>query len=367
MQKKSLVALGILSALSMGASAAQVQLYGIIDNSLVFESVNAKDGAGRTNTLYMSSGEELGSRWGLRGFEDLGNGNRVGFDLQSGIRTDDGTYQRGRAFAREASIYWKSNYGKLSLGRMDAIIGTRTSAGKIAFLSAWGDGYGPYNPSLANVISEADYVDNAIFYESPSFSNFTLRLQYSMKMDSTATGTENKANSNRYAGATLTYDSGKLKGVIGYDRTFYGHTAGEDPDDGYTVTAGGMYDFGFMDLHLGLQYFDEVKASTIRGLSSWADVPAKVKGWGATLSAGFPVWGGKFIAALSYLDGENADSVKADTDVKRMVGGVGYQYPFSQRTHMYGILAAGRDEVKVSGDKVKPDYYKAVIGIRHSF
>lgn len=368
MCKKTLAAFVALSALSVSVWAAEVQLYGLIDQSLMFEAVNAKDGSGRVNTLYMSSGEEMGSRWGIRGHEELGNGYQVGFELQSGFRSDDGTEQYSRLFARESTLYVKGPFGKISAGHMDAIIGTRTSAGKIFFLNAWGDGYGPYNPSMANVISEASYVDNALFYESPKMAGFTVRLQYSMKMDdvSDTSGTENKASTDRYVGGTVTYENGGLKLLLGADATLYGHEAGEDPDNGYTIIGGGMYDFGFMTLHAGVQYFDEVRAKTIRKLA-WDGVPAKLKGYSATLSAGVPCWGGRFIAAVDYLDAEAADSLNSDTDVKRLVGGVGYQYPLSKRTHLYGILSAGRDEVSTDEGTVHPNYYKAGIGIRHSF
>jgi predicted porin len=366
--RKTLAAFVALSALSVSVWAAQVQLYGLIDQSLMFEAVNAKDGNGRVNTLYMSSGEEMGSRWGIRGFEELGNGYQVGFELQSGFRSDDGTEQYGRIFARESTLYVKGPFGKISAGHMDAIIGTRTSSGKIYFLNAWGDGYGPYNPSMANVFSEASYVDNALFYESPKMAGFTIRAQYSMKMDDVndTTGVENKASSDRYAGATITYENGGLKLLLGADTTLYGHTATEDPDNGYTIIGGGMYDFGFMTVHAGVQYFDSVRSTTIRKLS-WTDVPNKLTGWAVTLSTGVPCWGGRFIAAVDYLDAEEADDATSEADVKRLVGGVGYQYPLSKRTHLYGILSVGRDTVETDEGTVHPNYYKAGFGIRHSF
>ncbi len=368
MFKRTLVAAAAMAAISCPALAADVTLYGVIDTSLVFSAVNAKDGAGRTNKLEMSSGEEWGSRWGIRGTETLGNGYSVGFDLQSGIRSDTGAAQYSRLFAREASIHVKGDFGKLTVGRMDTLIGTRTSAGKMAVINAFGDGYGPYNPCIQNVMSEYGYVDNAIFYESPKMAGLTFRLQYSMGPD----GVENKSNNtssataNRYAAGTAMYENGPLTLFAGVDRVFYGHEQGVDADDSLTVTLGGKYDFGFMRLHAGVQYFDEVLTTTFRGFS-WDDVPTKLKGFGSHVSAGFPVAGGNLIAGLAYLDAEAADSLNTDIDLKRMTAGVGYQYPVSKRTHLYGIASVGQDEVKTSSSKIKPNYYKAVVGIRHLF
>ena len=363
MFKKTLVAASVLSALACSAAvAADVTLYGVVDTSLVFTAVDAKNGAGRTNSFEMSSGEEWGSRWGIRGTEDLGNGYSVGFDLQSGIRTDNGTAQYSRIFAREASIHVKGPFGKLTMGRMDALIGTRTSAGRMQVINAWGDGYGPYNPCIQNVMSEYGYLDNAVFYESPKMAGFTLRAQYSMGSD----GSENKASTNRYAAATAMYDNGPVTVFLGADRVFYGHEPGAEVDDSLTVTLGGKYDLGFMRLHAGVQYFDEVLTSTFRGFS-WTGVPSKMKGFGGSVSAGVPLGGGNLMLGVAYLDAEAADSLKSDVDVKRVVGGVGYQYPLSKRTHLYCAASIGQDEVKTTSSKIKPNYYKAIAGIRHLF
>lgn len=371
MFKKTSLVIATLAALgATGASAAEVELYGVIDTSLVFEATDADQGAGRENTLYMSSGEEWGSRWGIRGKEDLGNGYTVGFDLQSGIRTDDGTMQYSRMFAREASIYIKGDFGKFTMGRMDTLIGTRTSAGKMAVLSAFGDGYGPYTPCVQGVMSEYGYVDNAVFYESPNMAGVTLRAQYSMGPE----GVENKSNNtatataNRYGALTAMYAGGPLTLFLGADTVIYGHDAGVDVDDSYTVTFGGKYAFDAFNLHFGAQYFNEVSSSTIRKYNAWTGMPAKLTGYGLTVSAGIPAGEkGKVIAALAYLDAEAADSTNADTDVSRMMLGVGYQHDFSKRTHFYAIATAGQDEIKTETAKNNPDYYKAVVGIRHLF
>ena len=65
----------------------------------------------------MENASEFGSRWGIRGTEALGNGYKVGFVLESGFKSDDGTLdQGGRLFGREAHIDLYSPYGTLSAG-----------------------------------------------------------------------------------------------------------------------------------------------------------------------------------------------------------------------------------------------------------
>src|SRR5262249_39952175 len=60
-----------------------------------------------------------GSRWGLRGTEDLGGGLKGLFVLESGFNLDTGTMQQsGRLFGRQAYVgLQKSGIGMLSLGR----------------------------------------------------------------------------------------------------------------------------------------------------------------------------------------------------------------------------------------------------------
>ena len=107
MMKKSLLALSVAAA-AMGAQAADVQVYGLIDTSLSFVSSDA-DVAGhdRVNSFSMENAKEFGSRFGIKGSEDLGNGYKVSFVLESGFESDTGlsdTKQNGRLFGREASI-----------------------------------------------------------------------------------------------------------------------------------------------------------------------------------------------------------------------------------------------------------------------
>ena len=387
MTSKTLIAGAVLAACCAAAQAANVQIYGVIDTSLVFESVNSDNGKGRVNQTYMSSGEEWGSRWGIRGTEDLGNGITVGFDLQSGIKSDSGEMQYKRLFARESSLYVKGGFGKIAFGRMDGLIGLRGQTGKLKMLSAFGDGYGPYMPSVNNIMSEPSYVDNSVFYESPNFGGFTVRAQYGMggvsfnqTAHSEVSSTENKSSSDRYAAMTFTYANGPVNLFLGADRIFYNDSRNwgsetapySHKDDSLTVTAGGNYDFGAFRLYASAQYFDEVDNGSIRKFITTTQTSSglnALKGYGASISADIPAAGGNVIVAFSWLDGEAADSDEAHkgTDVERLIAGVGYQYPFSKRTHFYGIVSAGRDKIESSEDTARPNYYKAVAGLRHVF
>ncbi|PMY01052.1 porin, partial [Pseudomonas sp. GW460-13] len=67
----------------------------------------------------MSSGGLSGSRWGLRGVEDLGSGLKALFVLESGFGLDDGKSQQGgRLFGRQAYVGLESDQvGRVTFGR----------------------------------------------------------------------------------------------------------------------------------------------------------------------------------------------------------------------------------------------------------
>lgn len=108
--KKTLAALAVLGAFAGSAMAADVTLYGAIDQGLsyTYSDVKGFDGSkvvDGDNTFEMTSGIDTASKFGLKGIEDLGNGYKVGFKLENGVSTDDGTLgQDGRLFGREAAL-----------------------------------------------------------------------------------------------------------------------------------------------------------------------------------------------------------------------------------------------------------------------
>jgi predicted porin len=78
--------------LSIGTSVRaenSLTLYGIIDTGLQYLSTSQKalDGGTRENFFGVANGVQSGSRWGLRGVHDMGNGNQTLFVLESGFNS----------------------------------------------------------------------------------------------------------------------------------------------------------------------------------------------------------------------------------------------------------------------------------------
>ena len=90
-------------------------LYGLMDAG-VGRLNNVSTGGSHTGTPRIPP--SAASRWGLRGSEDLGNGLKAVFTLESGFGSDNGALQQGgRAFGRKAFVGLSGSWGKVTQGR----------------------------------------------------------------------------------------------------------------------------------------------------------------------------------------------------------------------------------------------------------
>ncbi|RZT42521.1 porin [Cupriavidus agavae] len=114
--KEKLMTVAALAALSPLAFAqSSVTLYGVADAGV--EYLNHANANGNSLTR-LTSGNMSGSRWGLRGVEDLGAGTKALYVLESGFEIDTGVAsQGGRLFGRQAYVGLEHRLGRLTLGR----------------------------------------------------------------------------------------------------------------------------------------------------------------------------------------------------------------------------------------------------------
>lgn len=73
--KKTLAALAVLGAFAGSAAAADVTLYGVVDYGFLYNYTDKQAANGTStddNTFNLQSGVDAGSRWGIKGVEDLG-------------------------------------------------------------------------------------------------------------------------------------------------------------------------------------------------------------------------------------------------------------------------------------------------------
>ncbi len=119
--KKTLIAAAALASLAGVAQAQSVTLYGRVD--VGFEYVSDVATAGGTDSVSkLQNGGILPSIWGMRGSEDLGNGLKAVFNLESDFGGDTGG-NRGLGnisnalFGRQANVGLSGSFGTVLLGR----------------------------------------------------------------------------------------------------------------------------------------------------------------------------------------------------------------------------------------------------------
>ena len=91
--KKQLLAVTVASAFASTAFAANVTVYGTVDTGLVYNNTSfggAMTDAKDSNKFSMDSGVLGGTKFGLKGSEDLGDGYSVSFQLENGFDSDTG-------------------------------------------------------------------------------------------------------------------------------------------------------------------------------------------------------------------------------------------------------------------------------------
>ena len=395
--KKTLAAVAVLGAFAGSALAADVQLYGIVDTGVGYNHIDA-DGFGQDADKFgMKSGQASGSRWGIKGTEDLGNGLTVGFILENGFTSDDGVDSEPM-FNRESSLFIEGGFGKFAMGRIGSINNGQSSWAKVGMISAFGTSdWGGYSAQVGNIMATAGQWDNMIAYQTPSFAGFKLYAQYSMGKKVTdeytdqyhvdhevSLGEENESSSDRYYAIGATYNNGPFAAYFAVDSMNYssayvtdnkGTIGYQDTDDSLTVTLGGSYDFEVVKVYLGAQYFDEVKLDSMGGVIKAVKASGydtMVKGYAVSLSADAPLWGGKGMIGFGYTDAESADSeisTEADVDLQRYVVSLGYDYSFSKRTDVYAVASWMMDsyENKAVAKDGDPSACTLYVGLRHRF
>lgn len=232
--KPHLLTLAILGAFS-GIAAAQssVTLYGVAD--VAVEHIK-----GATSSTRMVSGQQQGSRWGLRGSENLGGGLKAVYQLESGFNIATGASgQGGLLFGRQAYVGLAGNFGAVRLGRqyspMDdiaSVIGTKT-----------------YDIlSVVPIIGNGDYnrVNNAVTYLSPSMNGLTVQAQYSLGEQRPASDASEDFG-KQYSAHAL-YASGPWTAGLAYMKVIdaNGSTAGKQGQN--AVLLAGSYSVGAIKL-----------------------------------------------------------------------------------------------------------------------
>lgn len=374
--KKTLAAVAVLGALAGSAMAAEVTLYGVIDTGLNWTQV--KKANKTTDSFSMGSGQNSGPRFGLKGTEDLGDGWKVGFNLENSFKSDTGALESaedgGRLFHREALLFVQSPYGELSMGRtgaLDAGTGRYNLMGSGA--TAMGTGWDNVGKSTVILKGTNSRMDNTVTYQSPSFAGLTVYAQASLQKDSCDPDIEYKnypegsSDAERYYGLGVKFAAEGLNAGLVFSTTDYSRqdvTKAND-DDGYVVSGFVNYDFGMVKPMLAAQYWDGGDKLTKKTDDATTLTINGTKGYGIVIGATAPVLGGTVKVTGGWNDFEASDDT-VDADSNNWMIGAGYEYKISKRTMIY--TAAGYSEQKTkTTSTTKTKTTEVMAGLVHTF
>jgi len=373
--KKTLLVAALATGFAGAAHAADsVTLYGILDAGIGYEQV--KGNGFKQSHVGASQGVSSGSRFGIRGREDLGGGLKAIFTLEAGINNENGnSAQDGRLFGRQATVGLADDtWGQIEFGRQKNMA------------SKYFDSLDPFGTSynLANIGStfgSANSVrpDNMVLYQSPNFSGFSFGVGYSFNVDDHLNGENNNGqntgfatnDNNRAITAGLRYTNGPLDLVATYDRLNPTHAAegGQDSARIQQYILGGSYDFEVVKLVAAFSqtrdgwFVGQNLGTTPTGYQKLGNFSLKDGFRANSYMVGFtlPLGASSVLGSWQHADPNNSKLTGGDENTN--IYSLGYTYDLSKRTNLYAYASyadnyAFQDNLKDTA---------VGVGLRHRF
>jgi predicted porin len=247
--KKKLAATAAVLGTIVGATPAfaqsSVTLYGIIDAGLNFASnvqtghnASGLKGSNQYSFQDGATGGIRGSRWGLRGTEDLGGGLKALFVLENGFGIGNGTLAQGGAeFGRQAYVGLQSNYGTVTLGRQyDPLV---DSVQLLTSGALWAGYLGGHAGDVDNTLN-THRINNSIKFTSPDYEGLHFSGLYSFG------GVAGSVGANQVWSLGANYHTGPFVLGAGYinarnpNFSFYG----TNPNAGTAATSNNLGSIG---------------------------------------------------------------------------------------------------------------------------
>ena len=340
--KKSLIALAILASSGAAMAQSNVSLYGIVDLGLNSTNISGERVTGIESGLQSDSG----SRFGLKGSEDLGSGLKANFVLESAFNADDGQGDGG--FTRQAWLGLSGNFGEVRMGRQHTPTRQALEAVDPFALGLAGAIQNNWGVGFASEDGIEQRINNSVSYQLPKVVDglsAVVAYGFGEQAGSSSAGSIYSLGAAYQVGAVnlqAVYENQNLDNTIVPDgkRTSY--------------LLGGTYEFGLAKAHVS---YGETE-NKITGLGK-----EKIRNYMIGVSA--PVGPAGSVMA-SYVVNENRTF--DDADSKQFA--VGYQYDLSKRTNLYTSYAHNTNDANsvqrnVWGDAKSGNTYN--VGLRHKF
>ncbi|MDD2919674.1 porin [Rhodoferax sp.] len=379
--KKNLIALAVLAASGAAMAQSSVTLYGILDvlgGRLTVENKN-NVATPSLSTTKMDTGTVNGTRWGLRGSEDLGGGLNAIFDLQSGFDiSTGGSQQGGTLFGRQAVVGFQGAFGTVKFGRVitpffenesgnDVMMGSSLSPQSNVMRTSnnWSSAGNNGTNAAFETSSLAGYTlrgNNAIRYDTPTIGGFVGQIAYAMDESTQSTLPQGNTTQPAVTSAALLYSAGPVNGVLAYQiekpyqplgvgaaGTVY---AGTNASDRSFLRLSGQYDFGKIIAKAGYGRAERVNFMQ-DGKTNEYQIGLDYK-----VSDVMTLTGG--IASSK----DDASTSNANIEVKRTAYALGGKYVMSKRTFLYGGYESGKQEKAGSPDATESFL---AFGLQHRF
>jgi predicted porin len=206
--KTCLISLAAFAAAGTAHAQSSVTLYGTIDTALTYVHNATATGQNVWSVGNNSNGDLSGSRWGIKGQEDLGSGLKAIFQLENGFNPTTGALGQGnREFGRQAFVGLASDqFGTLTLGRqydplVDMVQGITEDNYFGSIFATAGDVDNYDNSSRTN---------NAIKYVSPVYAGLQVEGMYALG------GVAGQTGSGQTWSLAAAYNNGPISVAGGY-------------------------------------------------------------------------------------------------------------------------------------------------------
>ncbi|MFL9911295.1 porin [Paraburkholderia sp. RL17-337-BIB-A] len=223
---------------SMAYGQSSVTLYGVVDPALMFVNnaqVNKAGGVPHGAQQYALvdawTSAYAGSRFGLKGIEDLGGGTAAIFTLENGINMNSGALgQGGLMFGRQAFVgLTNDSWGTVTAGRQYSSMVDYVSP--TSSILQWG-GYIASHPDDVDNLGMTNRQNNAVKLATPVWNGFSANALYSFG------GVAGSTSQNQIITAAAGYTGGPLRVGIGFLSAFDPNISmwGSQPNAGGVTT-----------------------------------------------------------------------------------------------------------------------------------
>jgi predicted porin len=329
--------------LCAGAHAqSSIALYGTVDMGIGYVH-NAQDAAGQNQSTLVkaSSGNSTGSRWGLKGKENLGGGLAAVFQLENGFNVGTGALgQGGREFGRKAVVGLTGDtWGTVTLGRQyDPIVDQvqpLTEDNYFGGVFATPGDLDNYDNSLR--------VNNSVKYVSPVFAGFQVEALYGLGGVAGANG----------SGRTYSFGVGYANGPLALGAGYFYANGGNSTTNGvrtWTSSSDSLFNtvinqgFASADsiqiVRAGAQYaIGPVTAGLTYSNTQYGSDASSLFTQTAKFNNGSVFVNYQVNAALRAGVGYNYTSLAGPASAHYNQANFGADYALSKRTVLYTLLA----------------------------